>query len=408
MSNEDTAHEAPTRRDYVKYGGTVVGGGLLAGCTGDGGGDSPETDTSTEGSTNEETENPEDASYSVNMSPVGTVEFKEPPQSIFTVLVHHADMALALGYGDAINAMYSPTEFDSRYRLFLDRLDGVSIDWSDLDNAWNIGKERLYDLDSDIHLTDPAYVVAQMDNWDVADTEEVRENIAPWFGNTLSGEHSQAPSPWTDDYQYYTLWEIFEKVSKVFQEERRYQVLTEIHSNLVSTIQSNLPPEVERPRTAYLNIARTGIQDGIWAYSLNQPGFFRASTRPLRANDAFPDLKQFQRIDREALVAADPDVILRTGSMGEGRNWAEIKNELKNDPVTQEILAVQNDRIHPLAVQYGGPILNLFQLEMAAKELYPERFGQWPSYDGGRYPDFSPEEQLFDHQRVADIINGDI
>ncbi|VTT86250.1 ferrichrome transport system substrate-binding protein [Halorubrum sp. DM2] len=45
---------------------------------------------------------------------------------------------------------------------------------------------------------------------------------------------------------------------------------------------------------------------------------------------------------------------------------------------------------------------------MAAKELYPERFGQWPSYDGGRYPDFSPEEQLFDHQRVADIINGDI
>lgn len=37
MSRDDTTQEAPTRRDYMNYGGTVVGGGLPAGCTGDNG-----------------------------------------------------------------------------------------------------------------------------------------------------------------------------------------------------------------------------------------------------------------------------------------------------------------------------------------------------------------------------------
>lgn len=404
MAPDVTTYEIPTRRDIVKGSGTIVGGSLLAGCSGD----NDPASTSTDADETIEAQTPtEDESYSVTISPVGSVEFEDPPQSIFTVLVHHADMALALGYGDSINAMFTDEDFDSLYSLFLERLDGVSVDWSDLANSWNAGKEMLYDLDSDIHLTDPAYVVAQMDGWDPTDIKEVRKNIAPWFGNTLSGQHSEAPQPWANEYQYYTLWEIFEKVSKVFREERRYQELAEIHSNLVSTIQSNLPPQDKRPRTAHVHIARTGLSDGIWAYSLNAPGFYRSSTRPLKANDAFPDLQRFQRIDRETLVAADPDVILRTGSMGERGNWVEIENELKSDPVTQEIPAVENDRIHPQAIQYEGPILNLFQLEMAAKELYPEQFGEWPSYDGGQYPDFTPDEQLFDHQRVASIITGD-
>jgi hypothetical protein len=53
--------------------------------------------------------------------------------------------------------------------------------------------------------------------------------------------------------------------------------------------------------------------------------------------------------------------------------------------------------------------MNLFQLEMTAKQLYPEQFGEWPGYvDGEDYPDVPAEEQLFDRQRVSDAINGDI
>lgn len=32
-------HKTPTRREYMKYGGAVIGGGLLAGCTGSSSGD---------------------------------------------------------------------------------------------------------------------------------------------------------------------------------------------------------------------------------------------------------------------------------------------------------------------------------------------------------------------------------
>jgi hypothetical protein len=53
--------------------------------------------------------------------------------------------------------------------------------------------------------------------------------------------------------------------------------------------------------------------------------------------------------------------------------------------------------------------MNLFQLEMTAKELYPEQFGQWPAdEDGDAYHEFESDEQLFDRGRLADIINGDI
>jgi iron complex transport system substrate-binding protein len=34
MSEDNGGYEAPTRRDYMKYGGAVVGGTLLAGCAG--------------------------------------------------------------------------------------------------------------------------------------------------------------------------------------------------------------------------------------------------------------------------------------------------------------------------------------------------------------------------------------
>lgn len=40
---------------------------------------------------------------------------------------------------------------------------------------------------------------------------------------------------------------------------------------------------------------------------------------------------------------------------------------------------------------------------MTAKQLYPERFGEWPGHtDGEPYPEIPAPERLFD--RVADAI----
>ncbi len=44
---------------------------------------------------------------------------------------------------------------------------------------------------------------------------------------------------------------------------------------------------------------------------------------------------------------------------------------------------------------------------MTAKQLYPEEFGEWPTYTEGPYPEIPADEQLFDRQAVADIITGD-
>jgi hypothetical protein len=80
---------------------------------------------------------------------------------------------------------------------------------------------------------------------------------------------------------------------------------------------------------------------------------------------------------------------------------------LEDHPVGSQLAAIRNDRFYPSGNPVQGPVMNLFQLEMTAKQLYPERFGEWPSYDGGAYPEIPTKEQLFDRGQVADIIDGD-
>ena len=66
--SDDSGVDEPTRRDYLKYGGTVAVGGLLAGCTGNS--DEESTSTATATDTTTQTAEPtatEESSYSVTM-----------------------------------------------------------------------------------------------------------------------------------------------------------------------------------------------------------------------------------------------------------------------------------------------------------------------------------------------------
>ena len=67
---------------------------------------------------------------------------------------------------------------------------------------------------------------------------------------------------------------------------------------------------------------------------------------------------------------------------------------MQNDNTAKSLTAVQVGRVYPAGGMYQGPIINLSKTERAAKQLYPDEFGA--------------DEQLFDRQRVADIINGEI
>ncbi|WP_231184846.1 ABC transporter substrate-binding protein [Haladaptatus sp. DYF46] len=406
MPSDATGNDGPTRRNYVKYGGTIVLGGFLAGCSSDSAGtetDSSTTSDSTVTSTSGATA--EDGSYSVSMSPMGEVTFEEVPKTIFTRLTHLAGMAFALGRGNDVNAMHAPDYYDALWNQFTPRLPGISLDWSGLYSSWEPNKEKLYQLDSDVHLTDPASVLA-LDSWDMNDIKEIRNNISPWFGNQFSDRHTKPPAAYADDYEYYSLWEQFEKVSKVFRAEDRYDALASIHNDMLDTIEANLPPKSERP-----SVVMGGFTDpsAPYVYNVDAPGFLTAHVRPFKPTGAFErDVSSGTQVDLEAILQADPDVILVLGGMHPDTDVTNIRTSLEDDSVGSRIPAVENDRVYAQGARYQGPILNLFQLEMTAKQLYPDQFGEWSKYTNGPYPELPEDERLFDRQRVADIINGKV
>jgi ABC-type Fe3+-hydroxamate transport system substrate-binding protein len=412
-ADDATRREESTRRDYVAYTGTIVTGGLLAGCTSRSGPESSQTGTETDAdATTPATETPEDERYSATMAPTGEVEFEGIPRDVFTILGHHADMLLALGRGDAINAMHGPGYHQSLYRKFLHHLDGVTVDWSGLYSSWPPTKEKLYELDSDVHIADPVKVTTA-EGWNDDDVREVAENVAPWFGNTLSGTQQEPPEGWADRYEYYTLWEIFGRVAQVFRERERYEALAAVHDSMLERIEANRPPADERPSAALVLFSMS--DETMWGYKLNHPGYYAAHTRPMGVTDALaeavgPGYGEDGRnitLDPELLLEADPDVLLVLGAMTEYHDLAEIRTRVAADEVTGALTAVQKGNVYAQGARRQGPILNLFQTEMTAKQLYPEQFGAWPGYvDGEPYPDVSEGERLFDRERVAAVVDG--
>ena len=419
MDNRDTPNpsEEPTRRDYMKYGGAVVGGGLLAGCTGssddgvtpDQSATAAQTASKTEGENESETEtSTPEPSYTVELSPVGTVTLEEAPTNVFTHFPWFPDMASALGQGETVNSLWwDGTVAGLEY--FTAGFDNFEIEWADKAGEYGFAKEQLYELDSDLHLVDPSWVTTQ-DNWAQSDIDEVANNVGPWLGNYYSSYHATPPEEWADGYEYYSLWDLFDRVATLYGERERYEALASVHDDLLGTIEDGLPPESDRPTAAYLSISED--LSAIYLLRLNAPGYFNAHTRPLDAIDAFGDEEfsgAFKQVDLEALLEADPDAILALWTVTDTFDFGTLTQNLADDPVGGELSAVQNGRVYPQGTRWQGPLMNLFQLEMTAKELYPEQFGEWPAdEDGDSYPEFTADEQLFDHQRVADIINGDI
>ncbi|WP_363467499.1 ABC transporter substrate-binding protein [Halogeometricum borinquense] len=409
--------KTPTRRTYLKRTGALIGAGVVAGCSGDGDSSAataesteahPETTIETE-TTPEESETAA-SPYTVSMKPMGEVTLDAVPENVFTVYPQYADMAVALGHGDALNSVYVPEMSGTTMNQYYHHLDGVSFEWQDLTDPLSDGlhKEMLLELDSDVHLADPAWVSTQ-DNWDAGDVAEIESQVAPWFGNFYSGTHAEAPDGY-DDYGYYTLWELFGHVADVFQERARYEALNEVHQNLVSTIRSNLPPKEDRPSVIRATFSESN--EIFWTYHLNEPGYWLADTRPLGANDAFAEQDWgglWGSVDFEAVAEADPDVILHLWGMTPNYQMSDVRAALDSHPVGSELTAVQEDRVYPAGMRYQGPIMNLFQLEMGAKQLYPDVFGEWPEYtDGEPYPEIPEEEQLFDRTKVAAAVNGEL
>ncbi|QCS45030.1 ABC transporter substrate-binding protein [Natrinema versiforme] len=383
---DETRGGGPTRRDFVTYGSTAVGSGILAGCS---------ELLGQEGA--EGTETTEDGSYSVSMEPMGTVSFDQVPERWIAYDGGYADMAVALGQTDGLAGVGGA---DRYYTYVYDDLPGVTVDQDVLEEYPEVRtKEEFYELESDVHLYDPQMLVNWFD-WGEGDVDEIATNVAPFVGNLIFRRSDE----W-HEYRYYTLYEAFEKVAEVFQQRARYEAFSELHTEFITSIQERLPPADDRP-SVFLTFEGADEPETFSPYRLDDGGTSKKQWRDLGVHDALAgtgtdNLSTTNRgkLDYENLLEIDPDVILIRGH--ERKSATEFRDvvldNMQSHPVGSELTAVRNGRVYRGGYLNQGPIHNLFLTERAAKQLFPDEFGA-----------VTGDEQLFDRQVVADIVNGEV
>ncbi|MFB1062968.1 ABC transporter substrate-binding protein [Natrinema sp. H-ect4] len=385
MDGEETMREVPTRRDALKYGGALATGATLAGCS-DLVGQEGDAGTETTGT----------GSYSVSMEPMGTVSFDQVPERWAAYDGGYADMAVALGQADGLTGVGGA---DRYYTYVYDELPGVTVDRDVIERYPEVRtKEEFYELESDVHLYDPQMLINWFD-WNEGDVEEIASTVAPFVGNLIFRRSDE----W-HDYRYYTLYEAFETVAEVFQQQERYEAFSELHTEFIRSIQERLPPSGDRPEV-FLTFEGTEEPKTFSPYRLDDAGTSKKQWRDLGVRDALAgtdidNLSTTNRgeLDYENLLEIDPDVILVRGH--ERKSAAEFRDVvldyMQSHPVGSDLTAVQNGRVYRGGYLNQGPIHNLFLTERAAKQLFPDEFG-----------DVTGDDHLFDRQEVADIINGE-
>lgn len=399
MARDNPVRETPTRRDYLKYGGAVIGGGLLAGCAGDGSQGATEqadtADASTATSTPTETATEEDesetTSYSVTVEPVGDVTFDAVPEAWVAENASWADMGVALGM-DKPSAVVLTGEYRTWH---YEDIPGLSTSKDDMVSLWQdgISKELFLELDAGVHFIDPNYMTNLIPNWEQADIDEMADRVAPFCGNT-----SFSTYPWHEDYPYYSLYEATEKVAQVFQRMDRYQALKELHDGFISDVQNRLPPESERPAIALLSPA-SKEPEKFYPYRLGETTAYK-HWHDLGVSDALAgtSIQSFTSdrgtIDYEPLLEIDPEILM----FYTDKHWTRSEfretytSFLQDHNTASQLTAVQNGDVYPAGGMYQGPVINLSKTERAAKQLFSDEFAQ--------------DEQLYDRQRLADIRDG--
>jgi ABC-type Fe3+-hydroxamate transport system substrate-binding protein len=284
----------------------------------------------------------------------------------------------------------------------------VSLDTGELTKLYDDGvdKEVFYELEGDVHHIDPVWFTS-WSGLDESDVEELESNVAPFFANSHSRTNIAPDS--ASDSQFYTIWELVDRYAQAYQVPERGAELEAIRDEMLADIRAELPPQEERPRVVVVYDNRD--EDSFWVHHLNAPGVQNGHTRPLDANDA---LEQFDsgprsgwsdsgKIDMEAMLEVDPDVLLQFADWQNPDEATEAFFALDEHPVGQELTAVQNDRLYASGDAFQGPIVTIFQIELTARQFYPELFGEPP--EPGNTAELG---DTFDPQRVADVVNGEV
>ncbi|KTG09946.1 hypothetical protein AUR64_10035 [Haloprofundus marisrubri] len=405
-----------SRRAFLKYGSTVAGGMALAGCVGgpDDTQESAESGETTGSETSDGTDSTDEStetedgneSYSVTMAPMGTVEFDSVPETWIPYKTGYGDMGFALDLGDRMAGIDDPEGSVWLLReRFYSQIPGFEVDTEGVTSIRSaddtIDKEVFYEMDADLHLMDPNLPNVYFD-WDEGDVREISENVGPFFGNFIRRARDDR---WGEPYEFYTLYEAFEKVAQVFQRQGRYEAFADLHDEVQGEIADALPAESERPSIGLLNGGSDPSKGELYVMDPTAKGYEMKQYRDLGIENAFEGAEtgQYGLVDYETALEYDPEIIIfHWGVTYEADEFAsQFVEPLQNHEVGKELTAVQEGNIYPGGTAEQGPIINLFQTEMLAQQQYPETFGEFPGLGE------TPDETLFDRQRVADIVAGE-
>jgi iron complex transport system substrate-binding protein len=399
MAAGTNVHEVPTRRETIKGSGTILGGGLLTGCLGD------TSDGTPEGESNATTSSPSSTethtSYEVTIEPAGSHTFEKPPETYASI--PGAWMDIAMGFGIQPEAVAA---FDRIPLKYYEALPGVDFD---ADAVKTLGesaesqydKEVFYDVDADVHLMDPR-MLKKYSGWDDEDLDEIESNVGPILGSLIR-------FPFGGRDPYYTLYEAFEKAAHLFQRQAQYEAWVELKEAFYAGIESRVPVSGdEAPTVAAFNFGFEPESGKFFAANIDAARNDTRSFRKLGVNNAFEgeEYVPFKPIGYEKLIEVDPDYIGVIGHLSykNSDEFLSIVEAAQDHETLRKLSAVENGNFVRTGGQYVGPIIDLFSTEALAKQLYPETFGEWP----GSIHDVPADEQLFDRQRVADIINGEL
>ncbi len=353
------------------------------------------------------------APRTVVLEPCGEVAFTTVPRRAIVADANYLEMVALTGR--RVEACVTKGARFER-NVFWDRLPGYSptntVACETLaslpgEGAFAFDREFFYAWRPDVIHIDPL-MLSHAKGWEPDKVEDVRRCVAPFFANRFSRDW--APPRDRPGYKFYTISELAEKMAVAYDATEHVAKILAFVKAAEGRIAAKVASVMNPPRVALVyGGGRVGC---VLPFRLNR-GNGQAQYRVLRVRDAFADYK-FRTYgdggaaggscDYETLLKIDPDVLIVpfSGSMHTNdMQYAAYRDfvKQKDHPVARHMKAFKAGRVYPGGTPLQGPVVYLFQLEMAAKQIYPELFGAWR--EDGVYLE---SEQLFDRAALVKLL----
>ena len=257
-----------------------------------------------------------------------------------------------------------------------------------------LDKEVFYELDSDLHMIDPEWLINNgYFGLEAKDIDRIADGVAPFLGNTIFRRTDE----W-HDYRYYSMYEAFEKVAEVYREKETFEAFRRFHDEFLASVRADLPASKDRPEAL---LCWSGVNEPVrfYPYRMADQGTNKKQFHDLGLEGALVgtdveglSVSQRAMFDYETMLEVDPDSILLRGHETKTREEFEetVLAYMRNHEAASQLSAVEDGRVYRGGPIYTGPIHNLFVTERFAKIYFPDRFSG----------------NLFDRDELAAIITG--